>query len=132
LCSGGGCAAADRRAHSSSDLIGSVHWSVDYTVPVDRLRRKLGEIVRSTPLWDGKVVALQVVEALAGTITLRALVSARNSSDAWDLRCHVREEMIAFLQREYPEALPRHRAELVGGADSRARTPEPADRVTAG
>lgn len=96
----------------SSDLIGTVHWNVDYTVPVDILRKKLDEIVRTTPLWDGQVVVLQVVEALPTTIQLRALVSARNSSAAWDLRCYVREKMISFLQQEYPHALPHQRIEV--------------------
>jgi small-conductance mechanosensitive channel len=96
----------------SSELIGTVHWHVDYTVPVDVLRAKLEEIVRSTPLWSGKVVVLQVTHALENTIELRALVSGRDSSQTWDLRCYVREKMIEFLQKEYPHALPRRRVEL--------------------
>ncbi|MGC9269675.1 mechanosensitive ion channel family protein [Acidiphilium sp.] len=98
----------------SSELIGTVHWNVDYTVPVDALRAKLTEIVHSTPLWSGKVVVLQVTHALATTIELRALVSARNSGEAWDLRCYVREKMIDYLQATYPGALPRQRLELEG------------------
>ncbi len=96
----------------SSELIGTVHWNVDYTVPVDVLRKKLDEIVHSTPLWSGKVMVLQVTQALATTIELRALVSARNSGEAWDLRCYVREKMIGFLQAEYPNALPKQRLEI--------------------
>ncbi len=96
----------------SSELIGEVHWHVDYTLPVDVVRRKLDEIVRSTKLWSGKVVALQVTHALENTMELRALVSARDSGEAWDLRCYVREQMIAFLQAEYPHALPKQRLEL--------------------
>lgn len=96
----------------SSELIGTVHWNVDYTVPIDRLRRKLEEIVHSTPLWSGKVVVLQVTQALPTTIELRALVSGRDSGQTWDLRCYVREKMIEFLQKEYPHALPRQRIEV--------------------
>lgn len=96
----------------TSDLIGSIHWHVDYTVPIAALRKKLEEIVRSTPLWDGQVVVLQVTGALATTLELRALASARNSGEAWDLRCYVREKMIEFLQSEYPGALPRGRLEV--------------------
>ncbi|HEX7388537.1 MAG TPA: mechanosensitive ion channel family protein [Acidiphilium sp.] len=98
----------------SSDLIGSVHWQVDYTVPVDALRKKLDEIVHETPLWSGKVVVLQVTEALGNTVELRALVSARNSGEAWDLRCFVREKMITFLQADYPHALPKQRLAVHG------------------
>ncbi|MGH7042967.1 MAG: mechanosensitive ion channel family protein [Acetobacteraceae bacterium] len=96
----------------SAELIGSVHWHVDYTVPMEVLRHKLEEIVRSTKLWSGKVVVLQVTSALAQTMELRALVSARTSGEAWDLRCYVREHMIAFLQTDYPHALPKQRLEF--------------------
>jgi hypothetical protein len=43
---------------------------------------------------------------------LRALVTSMNSDRNWDLRCRVREGLIAFMQREYPQHLPRLRAEL--------------------
>ena len=96
----------------SAELIGSVHWHVDYTAPMEVLRRKLDEIVHASKLWSGKVVVLQVTHALGQTMELRALVSARNSGEAWDLRCYVREQMIAFLQAEYPHCLPKQRLDL--------------------
>jgi hypothetical protein len=43
---------------------------------------------------------------------VRVLVSAHNSSDAWDLRCEVREKLIHYLQDAYPDALPKLRAEM--------------------
>ena len=101
--------------HQSADLLGSVMLNVDYTVPVDRVREKLKEIVTGNPLWDGKVQVVQVTDTPNNMVQLRALVSARNSGQAWDLRCEVREKLIAFLQAEYPHALPRQRAELIGG-----------------
>lgn len=100
--------------YQSTRLIGTVHLHVDYTLPLDPIRQKLDEIVKASKLWDGNVVVLQVTHALPTTMELRALVSARNSGDAWDLRCEVREKLIAFLQAEYPQALPRQRAEVVG------------------
>ncbi len=112
--------------YETADLLGAVILHVDFTVPVERLRARLDEIVRDTPLWDGKVAVLQVTDAAGGTVELRALVSARNSSDAWDLRCLVREKLIGFLQAEYPEALPRQRTELGGLLNMAARTRAPA------
>jgi small-conductance mechanosensitive channel len=106
----------------SSELIGSVHINVDYTVPMEALRNRLDELVHSTKLWSGKVVVLQVTHALATTIELRALVSARNSSEAWDLRCLVREGLITFLQQNYPASLPKQRLEFEG-------RPAPADDI---
>ena len=66
-------------------------------------------IVHSTELWDGRLVKLQVTDASEKTITLRALVSAKDASDAWDLRCYVRERLIEFLQKKYPNTLPQIR-----------------------
>ncbi len=111
---------------TSAALIGTVFVYTDYTVPVDRVRSKLEEIAKQSKLWDGQVVNLQVSDAKDNVIELRALVSARNSSVAWDLRCEVREKLIAYLQKEFPGSLPRQRGELaVGTANAAAsdRTP---------
>jgi hypothetical protein len=40
------------------------------------------------------------------------LVSASNASKVFDLRCEVRERMIAYVQKRYPGALPRLRADV--------------------
>ncbi len=96
----------------TASLIGSVLIHVDYTVPVARVREKLSEIVSQSKLWDRQVVNLQVTDAKEGTIELRALVSAASAPAAWDLRCEVREKLIAFLQQEFPQALPRRRTEV--------------------
>ncbi|HEY6984121.1 mechanosensitive ion channel family protein [Reyranella sp.] len=104
----------------STDLIGTVLLWVDYTVPVAPIRLQLEEIARASKLWDGQVVNLQVVDSNERAVQLRALVSARTSPEAWDLRCEVREKLILFLQQEYPGALPKQRAELVDLAERRA------------
>jgi small-conductance mechanosensitive channel len=99
---------------NSADLLGNVILYVDYTVPVEEVRAELGRIVKSTNLWKGQVCVLQVTDAREGTLQLRALVDARDSSEAWDLRCYVREKLVQFLQEKYPSALPRVRAEFHG------------------
>jgi small-conductance mechanosensitive channel len=85
-------------------IIGTVSIHTDYSVPVERVRQKLTEIVRSDPLWDGRVVNLQVTDA-KDWLELRATVSADTLHKAWDLRCAVREKLVSFLQREHPGAL---------------------------
>jgi hypothetical protein len=65
-----------------------------------------------TPLWNKKVCVLQVSDADQRTMQLRALMDVRNSSDAWDIRCLVREKLIAFLKANYPGSLPRYRGEV--------------------
>lgn len=98
----------------SSQIIGAVSLYADYRVPVDVVRSKLHEIARASKLWDKQVVNLQVTDLKDSSVELRMLVSAQTSGQAWDLRCEVREKMLAFLQEEYPQSLPRQRIELMG------------------
>jgi len=101
---------------ASANILGTIFLYTDYTVPVAQLREKLLELVKANPKWDGQTVALQVTDAKENTIEIRALVSARNSGLAWDLRCEIREQLIAYIQEEFPGALPRRRAELTVAA----------------
>jgi small-conductance mechanosensitive channel len=89
----------------SADLMGSVFVYADYTFPVDELRKALPDLVKGSPLWDGDVVNLQVTDATAQAMQLRALVSARSSSDLSDLQSYVREKMIAWMHEHAPESL---------------------------
>jgi len=95
---------------SSAEILGTVFLYVDYTIPVDALRTELTRIVHASRYWDGEVNVLQVTDAKERTLELRALASAADASLAWDLRCEIREQLIAFIQRHYPESLPRLRA----------------------
>jgi small-conductance mechanosensitive channel len=98
---------------TSADLMGTVFVYVDYTVPVDAVREELKRILAaSRDLWDGKVCVLQVTDSKERTLELRALMSAADSGTAWDLRCRVREKLVEFLQKNYPDSLPRVRAEI--------------------
>ena len=97
---------------SSADILGTVYLYTDYQVPIEELRKELGNILKSNEKWDGRVNVLQITGATERTIELRALMSAANSSDAWDLRCYVREKLIGLIQERYPLSLPKTRAEL--------------------
>jgi len=99
----------------SSSIIGAVVWHLDYTAPIDEMRTKLNEWLRQSKYWDGGVANLQVVDAEQQTLKIRGLMSARDSSSAWDLRCEIREKMVAWLHREHPGSLPRVRAEMKSG-----------------
>ncbi|HTU34836.1 MAG TPA: mechanosensitive ion channel domain-containing protein [Candidatus Acidoferrum sp.] len=102
---------------TSSDLLGTVLLWVDYTVPIQDIREELQRIVKTTKLWKGEVCVLQVTDANERAIQIRALVDARDSGQAWDLRCYVREKLIDFLQGNYPQCLPRVRGEFQTTAD---------------
>lgn len=109
----------------TADLLGTVFLYTDYSVPVDQVRRELHNILERSGMWDGHVWGLQVTNASERSIELRALMSAPNGPKAWDLRCYVREKLIEFLQHEYPQSLPRVRADInpsLDGNHAGART----------
>jgi small-conductance mechanosensitive channel len=111
----------------SGALIGSVYLYVDYSIPVQAVREKLTEVAAESKLCDGKVVNLQVSDAREGVIELRCLVSARNAPQCWDLRCEIREKLIAFIQAEYPHSLPHTRVAMDrAGGDAAAHNKAPA------
>ncbi len=100
----------------NSNLIGSVFLWVDYTLPLEPLREELRRLCSEVPeLWDGRVCVLQVTDTTEKSIQLRVLVSSPDSSRNWDLRCHLRETLIGFVQRQYPHCLPQLRADLSVG-----------------
>ena len=76
---------------------------------MERLRTELERICRASLFWDGDVISLQVVEITERTAQVRCLASARNAGTAFDLRCEIREAMLAFMRDQCPEALPRER-----------------------
>jgi small-conductance mechanosensitive channel len=97
---------------TSSAILGSVLLWTDYRLPVDSVRRQAEQLCRQSPHWDGRLCLTQVVEAGERAMQLRILVSAINAGHCWDLRCEVREGLIAFVRDQYPEYFPRIRAEL--------------------
>ncbi|WP_319482719.1 mechanosensitive ion channel domain-containing protein [uncultured Draconibacterium sp.] len=94
---------------NTSEILGTVFLYTDYHVPFDALREELTRLLNSTPLWDKRVNVLQVTDTKEYGVEIRALMSAKDSPIAWDLRVFIREKMIEFIQKNYPESLPRTR-----------------------
>jgi small-conductance mechanosensitive channel len=90
----------------SADIMGTAFLYLDYSVPVEDLRKQLDVVVHASPLWDGNVCGLQVTNLTEHSMELRCLMSSRNSSENFDLRCVVREQMTAWIQQNYPTAFP--------------------------
>ncbi|HKU99952.1 MAG TPA: mechanosensitive ion channel domain-containing protein [Vineibacter sp.] len=97
----------------STQLLQPVFIYVDYSLPVAALRAQLDRILERSSLWDRRVSNLQVTDLGEHAMQLRALVSAADASTAWDLRCLVREELVAWIRETYPHSLPRARMEAV-------------------
>ncbi|MEW6249815.1 MAG: mechanosensitive ion channel domain-containing protein [Planctomycetota bacterium] len=106
----------------SSDLLGTVILYVDYRASVEDLRAELRRIVQRSENWDGQVAILQVTDTTERAVQLRALVSSSEPGRLWNLRCEVREQLLAYLQSASPAGLPQTRAvvSLDGGAGALA------------
>lgn len=94
---------------NSSQLLGTVFLWLDPAADIDRLRAKCEEIVCANPRWDQRAWVLQVTDSKPDAIEVRVLATARDAAIAFDLRCDIREALLAFIRAEMPEALPRRR-----------------------
>ena len=112
---------------TSSQLLGSVELDLDWRVSPAAMRDHLDAVLERTDLWDGRAKVLQVTDAIGGLVRVRVLVTAVDAPTLFDLRCHVREEMVHFIQQSHPEAEPAQRFVLQRGdgepgrADAAAR-----------
>jgi small-conductance mechanosensitive channel len=120
---------------TGSAVLGTAEIDVDWSTPVEALRTELRSVCEGTELWDSRVCVLQVTEATGGNIRLRALVSAHDAAALWDLRCLVRERLVAYVWERHQHALPRVRAELdghqPGPAGPAAQAPAPHGQLEA-
>lgn len=101
---------------SDAAITGVVLLYLDYNVPVDKVREKARELAEADPLWNRDVFSVLVTDTQPNCIVVRILVSAQDASSAFDLRCHMREQLIKFLRDEYPESLPQTRILLADTA----------------
>ena len=97
---------------TTAEMLGTVILYLDYAVPIEALRTEYKRLLEASPLWDKRAAAVQVTNVTDSNIEVRMLLSAGNSGDAFDLRCYIRENLILFLQNNYPESLPKTRMEL--------------------
>lgn len=115
---------------NATELLGEINFDLDWHVNINQMRAQLKKIVADSDLWDGRTANIQVVDATGGFVRVRVLISAADSGAQWDLRTHVREEMVDWLQQKNPAALPRTRVLMVENeARSRGRASvDPQDR----
>ena len=107
-----------------SALLGTAFLYVDYSVPVEALREEFTRVLESSSQWDKKVNALQVTDICQGTMQIRCLGSSSNASDLFDLRCVIREKMMAFIQDNHPDAFPRTRFAAIEEGSSPVKSTE--------
>ncbi|NKF24594.1 mechanosensitive ion channel family protein [Solimonas marina] len=101
---------------SSSQILGTVMLWVDYRLPVEPIREETQRLCALDGDWDGRLAIVQVTDTTPAAMQLRVLLSSADSGRNFDLRCRVREGLIAYIAREYPLYLPHTRAELMDEA----------------
>ncbi|AOZ73330.1 hypothetical protein BK816_08630 [Boudabousia tangfeifanii] len=92
-----------------TQMLGTVELPMDWGAPVNAVRAELKRLLAKTDLWDGQTASVQVTDAQNGTMTVRVCVSADTPANLWDLRCYLRENLIAWTANEAPHALARTR-----------------------
>lgn len=105
---------------TGSAVLGTAEIDVDWSAPVEPMRAELRAVCEGTELWDGRVCVLQVTDAIGGMIRLRALVSAADAGSLWDLRCLVRERLVAWVFEHRQDSLPRVRAQVADADGARS------------
>ena len=94
---------------TTSEILGTIFLYLDYSAPVDDLRKYFEKVVRESDLWDGKVAVMQVTDVTDRTLQIRGLVSSSTSGRAFDLRCMLREKMMQYITENHAYCLPRSR-----------------------
>ncbi|WP_051832064.1 mechanosensitive ion channel family protein [Streptomyces katrae] len=94
-------------SRGGAQMTGTVFWHLDHSAPLDLMREQLQRILEEIPEWDGRTGSLAVTDTTPHTIQVRAVVTAKDGTDIWTVRCHVRERVIAWLVAHHPYALPR-------------------------
>lgn len=94
---------------SDTEIMGSVEFDVDFSVPFSEMRSELDHLLSQSELWDGRRGVLQVTDAVGGVVRVRIVVSAPNAGALFDLRCAVREGMVDWVNRR--RVLPIQRLE---------------------
>lgn len=87
-------------------LLGTIFFYVDYTLPVQMVREKFLELIKESNWWDKKIASFNVSEIKESSMELRALVSAIDSNTLWNLRCEIREKLMTYIASTFPECLP--------------------------
>ncbi|MEV0409470.1 mechanosensitive ion channel domain-containing protein [Streptomyces sp. NPDC050448] len=94
-------------SRGGAQMTGTVFWHLDHSAPLALMREQLRRILEEIPEWDGRTGSLAVTDTAPHTIQVRAVVTAKDATDIWTVRCQVRERVIDWLVAHHPYALPR-------------------------
>jgi small-conductance mechanosensitive channel len=98
---------------TNSAIMGTVFLYVDYSFPVDAIRKILPDRVNGNSDWDGRVLNVQVTKASEQCKEIRILLSSTDASKNWDLRADIREKLIDFINVNYPDTFAKIRIKTI-------------------
>jgi small-conductance mechanosensitive channel len=98
---------------TNSAIMGTVFLYVDYSFPVDAIRKILPDMVKGNSDWDGRVLNVQVTKASEQCKEIRILLSSTDASKNWDLRADIREKLIDFINVNYPDTFAKIRIKTI-------------------
>jgi small-conductance mechanosensitive channel len=108
---------------TSANILGSIFLWTDYSLPIEAFRGEACRVISASPNWDGRFWNVQVTDASASAMQIRVLATSADSSKSWDLRCEIREKLVAFIQQHHPESLPKIRGAIQPGSPRRQSEP---------
>lgn len=95
----------------SPQLVAHIFLYLDYSIPVEDIRKEFMRLLKGNELWDKEISAIHVSNTTDKTIELRGIFSVHDAGDAWDLKAYMRENLISYIQKKYPDGLPKLRLE---------------------
>jgi small-conductance mechanosensitive channel len=114
-------------SRASSELIGTVFFYTDYTLPVEDIRDQFQTILATSVFWNKKTGNFHVSDIKESSMELRALISADNSAALWELRCEIREKLMRFIVENYPDCMVKTRSLTTDGNTLKSRAVQEAE-----
>ncbi|MHB1948828.1 MAG: mechanosensitive ion channel family protein, partial [Gammaproteobacteria bacterium] len=87
----------------------SIHFKVDYMMPLEPLREELERILRESLFWNGKTKNLLINKLDDASVEIRVQVSTNQSEKLSLFRSEIREGFLNFMRENYPQFLPKTR-----------------------
>lgn len=94
---------------TSAQITGTIFIYVDYSFPIESIRNALPDMLKKNPDWDGRFWNVQVTKVTEQYKEIRMMLTSADSSKNWNLRAAIREELIDFININYPDTFAKIR-----------------------
>jgi small-conductance mechanosensitive channel len=92
--------------HCSEDLLGNVCFYVNFNMPIEPIREKFYDILKTSECWDQGVGHVEVSDFKNRLVELKLVMSAKSGRHLAALRNEVREKLLQYMQTAHPTGLP--------------------------